>query len=281
MKQTTQEVQYKSLNSRDLAILHESKIFKSLLESAEKKRSEYDSQKRNPILQNNSEEIQQFKPSLHAVESVVKYSSCKDENVARSKKIGEFNERFNPRSQEPKPQGIKAFNVLPPESRDEYARRQLKAVRTKSAECYRNPITEGDQASTIIRRPKKFVPENDHHQRINDRKYLLPADREEALSPASPHKGRLFRESTIGCLGTDSSFIESRNERVNTSPERPVTAFEQKMRGHIRGVLQYEDGPKFRDHNVTTKCNTVKFSEILNRKFDETDRIFARKSTLH
>jgi len=267
-----QQIQQRLPNKRDLAILHESKIFKSLLESAAKKKEEI--KKRDPILQDNNEDLQQFKPSFKRVESVEYNSKCADENMKRAKKVGDFNERYNARPEEPKPEGIRAFTILPSQSRDENQRRQLKEVRSKSVGRVRCPITEGDIESTIFKPTKKTPEQFDHHQKINDIKFMLPAERGRSAN------GKVFRDTTVTIVGTDYSSIKPLSARQHSQPARPTTVQEQKMRGFIKGILEYEDGPNYRDQGVSDKCTTIKFVDILKGHVQAEERVFARKRTL-
>lgn len=56
---------------------------------------------------------------------------------------------------------------------------------------------------------------------------------------------RFQRTFTIG--GDDITAEGCLSDRVQTSPSRPRHAMEEKMRGSIKGVLEYEGGPAFRD----------------------------------
>jgi hypothetical protein len=257
-------------HSNDIAILHESRIFKNLVAKADAK-AENKQIKRNPILQDGDEPCHEFKSSIRRLVSADRMSTCADETFSRSKKTGEYNHVFNPRSLEPKPEGIKAFSQLPSESRDEYSKAVRKQVRGKS-EVRRNPITEGDETSQVARRVLKPVEETSEHQKkYNDKKCFLPSER------GTSSRGQVFRESNITIVGSDLTR-GSKTDRLIPSP-RPMTEVEEKMRGFIRGVLEYDNAPEYRDVDVTTKCTTVKFSDLL--KTQDATRIFARKKTLN
>jgi hypothetical protein len=108
---------------------------------------------------------------------------------------------------------------------------------------------------------------------MNDKKYLLPAQR------GASSNGRLFR--TKSCLTFDEfeDFSPIRTDRSRAStPNRAMTPMQQKMRGFAKSVLEYEDGPSYRDQGITGKIGTIKFADLVNSM--EGDRIFARKSTL-
>jgi len=155
-----------SPNSKDIAIHHESRIFKTLVAKADNAKLV----KRDPILQNGDEPVHEFRSSIRRLKSADRVSTCADENFSRSKKVGEFNHVYNPRSQEPKPEGIKAFSQVPSESRDEYTKTKRKQVRGKS-EVRRNPILEGDETNLVTKRVLKPVFEtSDHQQKLNDRR---------------------------------------------------------------------------------------------------------------
>jgi len=259
--------------SRDVAILHESRIFKSLLEKAARINPPQ-SPNRNPILQEGQDYVQEFRPCFMRLGSAERVPESLDENFKRTKAMGEFNYNYNP-PQDPRPQGIKAFSILPSPCLDENPRRISKAVRHKS-EIRRNPILDGDQTSGLIKRSRKPGVQTDHQEKLNQRKYFLPADR------GRSSRGKVFRDGTFTLGETEiSSTVGSTTDRMNTTAKvaRPLTATEEKVRGYIKGVLQYEAGPKFRDEIVTDKCNKVKFADILKPQ-DPVDRIFGRKKTL-
>lgn len=54
----------------------------------------------------------------------------------------------------------------------------------------------------------------------------------------------MFRDMTF-TLGENEYSLECQTERSATR-QRPLTAQEKKMRGVIKGVLEYEDGPNYR-----------------------------------
>jgi len=226
---------------------------------------------RDPILQNGGDEpVYEFRSSIKRLKSADRMSTCADENWAKSKKVGEFNHVYNPRGLDPKPQGIKAFSQVPSESRDEYTRSVRKQVRGKS-EVRRNPLTEGDVTSQVARRVLKPVEDtSDHHKKLNDKKFLLPSER------GTSSRGQVFRETQF-TIGTDYTDRGSKTDRLIPSP-RPMTDMEERMRGFIKGVIEYDNAPIYRDQDVTNKCTTVKFSELLKQQ--EGNRIFARKKTL-
>jgi len=256
-----------SPSSKDIAILHESRIFKTLVAKANNAKLV----KRDPILQDGDEPVHEFRSSIRRLKSADRLSTCADETLTRSKKVGEFNHVYNPSSQDPKPQGIKAFAQVPSESRDEYKKTIRKQIRGKS-EVRRNPITEGDETSQVVRRVLKPVTDtSDHHQKLNDKKFFLPSER------GFSSRGQVFRETQIAVVGNDYFERGSKTDRLVQSP-RPLTEMQEKMRGYIKGVIEHENAPEFRDHDVTNKCTTIKFSDLL--KAQDASRIFARKKTL-
>jgi len=226
--------------------------------------------KRDPILQDNNEPTKEFKPSKRPM-SAERTAPPKEE--VRAKARGDFNHVYNPRSDEEKPQGIKAFVVMPPQSTDENPRRISKGVRHKSELRQRNPLVEGDAASMEIRRSKRPVTPTSDHQKMNEKKFLLPAER-----GASP-QGKLFRDSTFNVGEMEFASMGSQTERYTSTPSRPITPMETKMRGHIKGVLEYEGGPNYRDHVISDKCQTIKFVDIL-KAHEPSNKVFARKKTL-
>jgi len=186
--------------------------------------------------------------------------------IVRSKKIGEFNERFNPRSLEPKPQGIKAFKVLPSECMDEKVRRISKPVRSQSEGRLRNPIIDGEEF--VYRRKRRNGCGTEESQKINDKKYLLPFER-----GCSFHKRELqqttftFDDSPLSkSVDLGRSGIKWDRQRSATPTNRtskPLSSMQLKMRGIAKGILEYEGGPNYRDQGVTDKVGKVRFTDIL------------------
>ena len=52
---------------------------------------------------------------------------------------------------------------------------------------------------------------------------------------------------SVSVVGVDYAAIECQTERLRTEPSRPMTALEEKMRGSIKGVMEYSDGPRFKE----------------------------------
>lgn len=256
-------------NGRDLAILHESKIFKKLLSAA---KSKTDFERRDPILQNNNEPAHAFKSSIRRLASADRMSECRDENIKRARGTGEFNYIYNPPNQSPRVESIKTFVRAPPESEDENYKRLRKPVRHRS-EFRRDPINEGEQPSTIGRRARKPQVEVDSIQKVfNDRKFLLPAER------GNSKRGQVFQRTfTLGDLESPTAAGSKSARETVESPRRPLTALEEKMRGTMKGILEYENGPVFRQEVVTEKINRVLQTELPTI---EELKPFARKSTL-
>ncbi len=71
-----------------------------------------------------------------------------------------------------------------------------------------------------------------------------------------------FRQTTL-CLGEPDLITlgdRAQTERA-VSPSRPLTAFQEKMRGYIKGCMEYQSGPAFRDDvriNLKEKYNNNK-----------------------
>jgi len=252
---------------REIAVLHESKIFRKLLDAASKK----EVQRRDPILQNNSEPAQIFRPCVRRLASSDRMSENKDELFRRTKKTGDFNERFNPRNPDPKPEGIKTYIHAPSESEVENYRFCFKSVRGVS-EVRRDPIIDGDFRSGIIRHARKPRAEEESvQQRMNDKRYLLPADRGASVQGQVSNQTFNFGEAepVTPVAGSQSSRSLSR--------PRPLTAQQLKMRGSIKGVLEYEEGPRFRQDVVTGKINSMSYCST--PKQDDVC-VFGRKKTL-
>lgn len=258
----------KQCQTQNIAIYHEAKIVQNIMANQANK---VQPPKRDPILQNNGEAPEPQRPMRRPLSAErSRPVPSRDEVIKRSKLVGEYNHVYNPRPEDPKPQSIRVFQHIPSESADETWRRCSKTVRPKS-ETRRNPITEGEV--NVFRRSRKAVEEMTEQREFNDKKYLLPAQR------GVSSKSRLFR--TKSCLTFDEfedySSVKTDRSRAST-PGRAMTPMQQKMRGSAKGVLEYEDGPNYRDQGITGKVGTIKFADLVNSL--EGERVFARKSTL-
>lgn len=254
---------------KDKAIVHEVKLNRRLMFDSPKKQQQ--EPKRDPILQNNGEKNIE-PPRRHiSLEKNAKKAS-RDEVFVRAKKAGDYNYNINPPNQDPKPQGIKPFVILPSECRDERARKiaNNRGARAKSTDTGRNPITEGDD---YFRKPalKAVIQTADSNSNfLNERRFLMKSER--GYTSNNPH---LATTLTLG----DETEYESMTERSRSrSTQRPVSAIEHKMRGYAKGVLEYESGPNYRSEKITEKCGTVKFSDL--KRGLENERVFGRKRSI-
>jgi hypothetical protein len=139
----------KQCQTQNIAIYHEAKIVQNLMANQANKVQQ---PRRDPILQNNGEAPEPQRPMRRPLSAErSRPTPARDEVLKRSKLVGEYNHIWNPRPEDPKPEGVRVFQHLPSESSDETWRRCSKPVRTKS-ETRRNPITEGE--TNIFRRSK-------------------------------------------------------------------------------------------------------------------------------
>jgi hypothetical protein len=152
-------------------------------------------------------------------------------------------------------------------STDENTKTLRKQVRPQS-EYGRDPIVQGE---VNIKKRMRGPGIQGSEQRIyNDKKFLMSAEL------GNSKRGNVFRQTTL-CLGEPD--IMNLGERAQTeravSPSRPLTAFQEKMRGYIKGCMEYQAGPAFRDDGVTQKCTSVSFTAS-----PVADKTFARVRTL-
>ena len=56
-----------------------------------------------------------------------------------------------------------------------------------------------------------------------------------------------FRNTTFTLGDNDYELGQRAQTERATSPARPFTAFQEKMRGYIKGCMEYSSGPAFRD----------------------------------
>lgn len=250
--------------SKDIAIVHESKIMQNLVQRASRGK---EIPKRNPILQDGDEPCYKFKPSVRRLASADKMSESMNERIPRARNTGEFNYIYNPPCLDPKPQGVRTFVLHPSESSDENHRPMRKQMRPKS-EYGRDPIVQGE--TNIKRRMRGAGVQAEEQKTYNDKKFLLPSER------GSSKRGQVFRNTTF-TLGDNDYCLGQRaqTERATSPPARPLTAFQEKMRGYIKGCMEYASGPAFRDDGITEKCTSATFVSS-----PVADKTFARVSTL-
>jgi len=251
--------------SKDIAIVHESKIMRNLVERATRGK---EIPKRNPILQDGDEPCYKFKSSIRRLASADKMSESMNERIPRARNTGEFNYIYNPPCQDPKAQGVRTFVHHPSESADENQRPLRKQVRPKS-EYGRDPIVSGE--TNIKRRMRGAGVQADEQKTYNDKKFLLPSER------GNSKRGNVFRQMTLTLGDNDFSNVAQRaqTERAVSPGARPMTAIQEKMRGYIKGCLEYSSGPAFRDDGITEKCTSATFVSS-----PVADKTFARVRTL-
>lgn len=249
----------KAQQIKDVAVFHESKVLRNM-----RLKEIYNTQpqpKRDPILQNNGEEVEYVKPRRLISQERPGQPISRDEVIVRQKKIGEFNEAFNPRSLEPKPQGIRAFKILPSECMDENVKRISKPVRSMSEGRFRNPITEGEEI--LYRRKRRSGIGNEELKKLNDKKYLLPFERGCSNHRRSLHESTITFDDSSFDLGRGNNWERQRSATPTNRTSKPLSTMQIKMRGIAKGILEYEDGPKFRKEKITEKVGTIKFTDIL------------------
>lgn len=254
---------------KDKAIVHEVKLNRRLILDSPTKKVE---PKRDPILQNNGEKVIEPPRVTVALERSNKKPS-RDDTFVRSKKVGDFNYNINPPNQEPKVEGIRAFTINSPECRDERISRMAenKRSRAKSTEHGRNPITEGDENNRkFALKAVQTADQSGDSKWLNERRHLLKSER--GYSSSNLHL------ATTVTLGDDCEYQSLTERNRSRTPQRPVSAMVQKMRGTAKGILEYDSGPSFREEKMSEKCTTIKFSDL--RKSLETERVFARLQSI-
>jgi len=238
---------------KDFAVTHEAHVHKYLpTPNTDRARSP----KRDPILQNNDEGVQEFKPCLRPV--TAQTTMFTEEEVYPRKARGDFNERYHARSQSPKIEGVRT-NIAPPRDYSTDVKRQLKTIVPNHLKNVFNPIVEGDPKSIKAQKARVVhVEPSEEYQKMMDKKSLLPTERIASPRVGSP-KGRVCWESSIP-LG------EQRIEAYTEKSQSPVKRHKNPQLATsdgLKDLIQYSFSPKFRDQGVSGKCSNVPASTLV------------------
>ena len=76
---------------------------------------------------------------------------------------------------------------------------------------------------------------------------------------------------SFSVVGGDNAALECQTERLRIEPSRPVTALEEKMRGSIKGVMEYSDDPRFKEdvslrRDCLLKCLIERIRQVYHSK---------------
>jgi hypothetical protein len=160
-------------SSKDFIIRHED-LKQKLLASPTSAR--FSSPKRDPILQNNSEGVVEFKPCLKRLPISDRMAMFSEEQVFNAKKKGEYNPLIDTRSLSPRIEGIRTGLAPYRDPSQDVVRRQLKGVNNRH-QIKANPITEGDIQGVKLINIRTPPDISDETKRLNDMKYTMASDR--------------------------------------------------------------------------------------------------------
>lgn len=236
---------------KDFAVVHETHVAKYLpAPNTDRARSP----RRDPILQNNEEEVREFKPSKRTIPT--KTTMFTEEERHSRKHPGEFNDRHEARSQSPRIEGIRT-NIAPPRDFSADVKRQLKTIVPNHLKNVFNPIVEGDPKSIKPIKERHHAEPSEEYQRMMDKKCLLPTERVASPRVGSP-KGRVCWETSIP-LGEQP--IQAHVEKSPVKKQRKFKIGSNQE--SAKDLLEYTYSPKFRDQGVSGKCTDVAASTLV------------------
>jgi len=93
-------------------------------------------------------------------------------------------------------------------------------------------------------------------------------------------RGRVFRDTQIAVVGVDWEKLTPQSTRPRTASEEPLTAFDLKIRGTIKGTIEYTEIQNFKDYGITAKCTSMKFNEVVKTQPSEFSKSYGRKKFL-
>jgi len=221
------------------------------------------SPKRNPILQNNREQVHEPKPTIRCISSTNTQPTESEEYAFASKAKGEYNYVHNTVNFEPRPQGIRTnLSQMREGAEEEQPQRRARKGVMNSSMKFLNPITQGHPDSVKLVQ-KRTAPEiSEETKKLNDRKVGMSLSLANQLG--SP-KGKVFWDTNIMLASepptTTATSRSQLKKSFNTSMEFP--AKRHRRADSMKGVIGYDHSLPYRDQNVTGKCTNVPYSEIV------------------
>jgi len=239
-----------SFKLKDFAVVHENHVNKYLpTPNTDRARSP----KRDPILQNNEEEVHEFKASKRTI--ATKTTMFTEEERHSRRHQGEFNDRHEARSQSPRIEGIRT-NIAPSRDFSTDVKRQLKTIVPNHLKNTFNPIVEGDPKSIKLIKERNHAEPSEEYQKMMDKKCLLPTERVVSPRVGSP-KGRVCWETSIP-LGEQP--LQAYVDKTPVKKQRKLKISNQES---AKDLLEYTYSPKFRDQGVSGKCTNVAASALV------------------
>lgn len=231
---------------KDFAIRHEDKQA-GIIAAA----PETTSPRRNPIVQDNNEAVQEFKSTIKCTPLSAKTTIFTEEPAYSRKVAGEYNHVYNARSVSPKVEGIRTQIPTRRDNSPEEFRRQKKTVKSPHMKSF-NPIVDGD-ISGIKTVKQRTAPEiSEATKKINDRNNLLAADL------GNSGRGKIFRDTNV-TLNSDRTDLDSQRSHLGARLGSPKS----KPKDSIQGLMEYNYAPSFRDQGVADKCNNQTISNVI------------------
>jgi len=243
---------------KDHVIRHENTQLQNLTNRSPER---YPSPRRDPILQNNQEPIQEFRSSIKCPNSFRERSEDSEEYLFDKKGKGEFSHlaggelshRFNVSPTRPATQGIRTNIAHIRERSEDRPTRLRKEVKKLSLNLY-NPITQGDPDSVKLVKERKVPEISDATKKLSKRKAGYLTDRD--VSP----RGKVFWDTSIQ-LSMEPVDKDARPKVPPLKQRRSCHRF--KREDSMKGLVSYEYSLTYRDQNVSGKCTEVPYSERL------------------
>jgi len=261
----------------ELQIHHETKQLRVSEATRTTESTTLGSPRRNPILQDNDEPSDAFKPSVKRIEGAGDATLFTAEDKPRNVKPGEYHPVHNAKVKKEKVSSIMKIHFSPSKSHHELKKRELKAV--KSARETFNPIVDGDPKSVKPVKIRNFDQEiSDHSAKHNEKKFMLPADRKFSNrllnSGPSPTKARLNLHPEDVELAQQSA-----PSTIKVDYNTKVHPMVKKHRGEIGGVLSYDTALPYRHDGVTDKPHRVP-PKIVAVCLANTEKHFAKRKAV-
>jgi len=233
---------------KDYSIRHENAKQKSLLKASPER---LQSPKRDPILQNNNEPVQNSKPLRRKIPDAGKVTLFTAEPKVTQRAQGQFNLTHNPCIISPRKEGIKTDIPHAKETTPERERRIRKKVKVPHANNF-DIIVEGDLSHLLHKGRKHLSPKpSEEVKKLNDRKHFTASER------GTSSRGKVFWDSKVG-LSAHPIEDESKKKPQGKRFASPRQSYGDGM----KSLLEYDYSLRYREEKLSPKCNHISFADL-------------------
>ena len=274
------------MNNNETHVSNPSSLYKSNCEFARRLKERWLS-KNDPILQRDNKYIPQHKQTQQCKLNYFERMKQKEEQTKQHKQSFKNNNNCRSlftESSEPKYKCHKK-RVFTPESNFVSKRHDNKGIRvfplTYKNEQITNILTRDSNSNSnnnenAIRRRTCYKP-SEGYVRMNDKRMFLPFEnrmsKKDSVRGCSGNVGSVNKEgSKERIFGISNSSMSSNathtnhNSEVGHSKVKCVHKNNVKLKtDHVNDIITYKYGPAFKEEQLTSKPNTINYSNILSK----------------